>query len=62
MSLPDTGPANPRVRMESEIASDIWPVLQPKSCFRGVIITPGAERMPAVTTTSRKVTATITHP
>lgn len=62
MSRPETGPARPRVRMESEMAHEIWAVDQPKSSFSGVIITPGAERIPAVTVTSRKVMPTITQP
>ena len=61
ISRPETGPAKPRVRIESESAQEISAVLQPKSPFSGVIMTPGADRMPAVTSTSMKVTPTITH-
>ena len=62
ISRPEIGPAKPSVRIESEIAQEIWAVDHPKSSLNGVIITPGAERIPAVTVTSRNVIATITQP
>jgi len=62
MRRPETGPARPSVRIEAEMAREIWVVDQPKSVSSGVIMTPGAERMPAVTVTSRNVIATMTQP
>jgi hypothetical protein len=43
-------------------AAEIVARLQPNSASSGTISTPGVARIPAVTTTTRNVTAATTHP
>jgi hypothetical protein len=62
MSAAANGPKSPNSKMRKAKADEICASLQPNSFSRGTIITPGVPIAPAVTSRTRNVTATTTHP